>query len=152
MVIALTSEAGNHSPDRWALATAQTIFDIDPAIDAGRLLAAHAIQNQIAIVLSAIYGEIIALEAYDLQAFFDHCDTPYGVDQTAMAAVFQIRDILKTTPWADKAQDPQWVEDAARTIQTHLETALHVERLLYADANPTNPSAVAYRARFHGAS
>lgn len=151
MAIAIVSQ-GNHTPDKWALTTAQIIFDLDGSLAGSRLLQARGIQNQIAVILSDYYDDLIDQERGDLEAFFDHCDAPYNVHCAAMTATFDIRALLVGTPWEDKAADPEWVGDVARTIQTHLETAIHVERLLFADLNPTNPSAVAYRARFHGAS
>lgn len=140
---------GNHPPFDWALASSRLILNTDE-LTGERLNVALALRARVATLLSAIYEHVIAREIDHLKTFVDHCDSPYDVKDLAEDAVFKIRDIAHGTPWQDLIQRAEWSASAYKTIATHLSTAIHVERLLFADRHADNKAAADYKRRFQG--
>lgn len=140
---------GSHPPAQYALVTTNMILDTAD-LNGERLLAANDLKRHVIGYLTKIYDNVIDHEVENLKIFPDHCDTDYETDDgTAERAVRAIHDFAKGTPWQDLINGSEWSASAWLTIQSHLETAIHVERLLFCDKNPTNKAAAAYKARFH---
>ena len=147
--VTLKTTNGNHDPVDWGLGTAQIIFDIS-ALEPPKLLAAIELQRKVSRCLAKYYHAVIQREIERLQTFVDHCDSQYDVSDLAKRATAEIQEIAEGSLWQELVHFHEWSTAAFDTVCNHLATAVHVERLLYADVNPTNSSAVAYKARFNG--
>jgi|KBSMisStandDraft_5_1062788.scaffolds.fasta_scaffold00346_8 hypothetical protein len=145
--IPLVSEAGNHPPSSWAHATAQIIFDI-AHVASDRQRIAHDLQQEIAKVLTRHYAVVIEREQDNLETYPDYCDTRYQIDPHVWYALDEIRHVVLGSPFEFVILSEPWQDAAAATIGDHLTTAVHVERLLYADRHPDNVAAVAYQRHF----
>lgn len=151
-MIPLVTEGGNHPPEAYASACGRTIFNIDPSITPDRRTAAESLLAAIVDLLGPYFHTIIQTELQNLECFHDYCDNPPGLtNPLAESAVREIQKLGQGTPWECKLLDCEWREAALNTIAVHLMTAAHAERLWFADRNPTNQSAVAYKNRYHGA-
>jgi hypothetical protein len=151
--IILNSPGGNHPPEAYASALARTIFQIDPNISVERGVAAQNLLNRIAQVLTPHFNYVLKEEAEKLTTFVDHCDSNYAyLEPLARYILRELQQVAVNTPWEAKLKDAEWALVALNTIASHLASAVHVERLLFGDANPNNPAAVAYKARTTGAS
>jgi len=146
--IPLISE-GNHPPAEWALATSRLILNTD-ALTGDRLVQALQLQARVSVLLATIYEHVIAREIDHLNTFVDHCDSNYDVKDSAEQVVHKIKDIAHGTPWQDLIHSAEWSTSAFTTIANPLSTAIHVERLLFADRHADNKAAVAYKRRFMG--
>lgn len=145
--ITLVSE-GNHAPQQFADTTTDMILNTGD-LSGDRLLAAIDLKRHVSRYLTQIYDRVITREIDDLKAFPDHSDSDYDVGDVAESAVRAIHDFAKGTPWEELINGAEWSASAWLTIESHLATAIHVERLLHADREPTNKAAAAYKARFH---
>lgn len=151
--IVLNSPGGNHPPEAYASACAHTIFQIDPSISIERGVAAQSLLFKIIEALTPHFAAVIAQEADKLMTFIDHCDSSYAyLEPIAQDVLWQLQALAVGTPWEAKLINCEWAYAALNTVASHLASAIHVERLLFGDANPTNPSAAAYRVRTTGVS
>ena len=148
--VTLTSQ-GNHPPADWGLGTAQVIFDVS-VLEPPRLLAAIELQRKVGQALAKYYHAVIQREIEHLTTYVDQCDATYDVSDLAKKATAEIQLIAEGSLWQELVHFAEWSSAAYDTIANHLASAAHVERLLFADVNPTNSSAVAYKARFNGIS
>lgn len=146
--IPLVSE-GNHAPAEWALASTRLILNTDE-LSGDRLIQALQLQARVSALLAAQYDYVIKREIDHLNTFPDHCDSHYDVKEQAEQAVHKIRDIAEGTPWQDLIRGAEWSASAYKTIADHLSSAIHVERLLFADRHADNKAAVEYKRRFTG--
>lgn len=148
-VTALVSEGGNHSPEQWAHVTTQAIIQIEPQIDAALHQQAHALIESVDNTLAAFYRVVIGKEAEALKMYFDRSDTPLAIAVGGLAesALTVIQELVEATPWRAKALNAEWALAALSTIASHFASAAHVERLVFADNNPTNAAAAAYKLR-----
>lgn len=141
----------NHLPDTWAIATAEEIFNTSLGhISGGRLLLAKDMQNKIALLLSPVYAKALSDESGNLNSNPNHCDVPITPIDMAQAVIKQIQRAATGCPWDTMLNSPQWTAEATQTVANHIGTAIHTERMLHADRNPTNISAVNYKTRFQG--
>lgn len=140
---------GNHPSSAWALKTAAQIFDVRET-PPDRQLAAHMVQNKIAEVLESHFESAMAKEADNLGHSADHCDTPLEVQNIAASAIQNVVEAASGSLWDAMLQNPQWVQAAILAVGHMLASAMHIERLLYADNHPTNAVATAYKFRHVG--
>lgn len=151
-MIPLITEGGNHPPSAYADACARTIFSIDPDMVLPRAVLAQELQHQITGALIPHFAHVIAGEAENLANFVDHCDTGLTrVLPIAEVVLQELQALAVGTPWENKLAAAEWATAALNTIASHLATAIHAERLWFADHHPDNVSAVAYRTRSNGA-
>lgn len=146
----LISNDGPHSPDDWAIATAEEIFALDPSLVAGRLLEAKRIQLAIASLLSPIHAAVMSKEKEALCSNPDHCDNAHEIGDMAHEAVNEIAELARRSPWGNLLNSNEWQVEAIAALSQHLITAIHIERLWHADRNPENAAAQSYKAKYHG--
>src|SRR5882672_9510523 len=128
---------GNHSPDVWAMAAAETIADIsglvgDNAIDGQRLLV------KFADVLVKHFDEVQTTEqdklAADPKHVLTHVPHHLPVDLKAVASELQVA--AKGTGWEKHYMQPE-VRGAVMVELAHLfHTSMHVDRLSHVAKNP----------------
>lgn len=147
--IPLISETGNHPPSHWAFATASLILDTRE-VSTERASAAADLQACVAALLARYYSDVILREELHLNTFSDHCDTQYDVRDAADQAILAIQYEIGNTPWDELIHNDEWRDSAHLTICNHLASAIHVERLLFAEKHPENQAAQHYKLRFIG--
>lgn len=150
MTITLVSDSGNHSPHKWAYAVARMILNVDFVADPLRHLSATVLQANAADAMAPHFLTVINREINNLKMFVDHCDTPYNVQEIAEQAVKDVQALAQSTPWSEHVTSPVWQSEAIATVGNNLASAIHLERLLHADHNPNNTSAVAYKLKHNG--
>jgi len=138
-LVPLVSTGGNHSPSDWAQATTSIIFQSDnPAAD--------VVRQHIIDALEFSYGEIIDMERALLADDPEHCAKPYDISFFADVSACLCQNAARDTPFV---LSDEWKDAAFQTIGNHFVTAVHIERLLFAEQHPENTAAVAYHDRFH---
>lgn len=148
-IVLISQDSNNHAADEWSLATAQLIFDPDPSLTSGRLLMARNAQTQIASIMSPHYAAVISTEAANLKADANHVLSELDASSWVARIMDQFK-AMEPHPWTDLLNSVQWIEAASQTILNHLHSAMHVERLLFADRNPENGVAQSYKSKFQG--
>lgn len=138
LVIPLVSNEGNHSPWAWADATSQIIFQTNDPV-------ANDLKLQIMDILASCYRDVIDLERHLID---EQINGPYLIHPWPIVAVQKIVEVAHGTQW-EPYLNQEWKDAAKQTIGEHLTTAVHVERLLFADRYPDHPDAQAYKARFY---
>ena len=94
----LITNHGTHSPEQWAMATAQTIFDIEPSVVGDRLIQAQKVQVAIAEALVPHHSNVQETERSQLAADVAHILSPYAVDQYLEQALADIVAAAKVHP------------------------------------------------------
>ena len=146
----LVTNNGTHSPEKWAMTTAEMIFDIGSAIAGDHLIQAQKLQLAIAEALVPHHDSVQTTEKSRLTDDVSHIHTPHSADEYLDDTIASILAAAKGTPWEAHFKRSE-VQDAAReVIANHFMTAQHIERLWHADRNPDCAVSQAYKARFHG--
>jgi hypothetical protein len=140
--IMITDDDRQHSLFDWAEATAKKIWDITDIIDE-RMTFAKCLQDMIIHKLETFFDMVISYERKDLQTP-NHCDEPLNPMDIAKQALDDVID-MKTKYWDVKIKDKDWQDAALFTIGSHMATAMHIERLFYADSYPNDVSAQKYK-------
>ena len=150
----LATNGGPHPPEKWAMHTAEEIFDATKITDAARTIEARAVQLKIAQALQPHYEAAQKVEQDKLALLADshlameHDGAPPEALDAAMAAT-------KGSPWEAQYARPDVQADAMRTLQHHFITAQNIERLWWCDRNMdrigvSNDTIHNYRLRWQG--
>ena len=148
----LITNGGPHTPEKWASACAARLVELAPSLDGAKLIAAQKLQATVAEALvshhEASRTDVRASLAADPDGHFAAvAHNPGSRMETALAAVLAC---AKGTPWEAEFAAPANVERMRHAIGQSLVDLAHVERLHYADTNPRNAAASAYRAAYVG--
>ena len=146
----LVTNGGAHPPEKWAMTTAESVFDIGTGVAGDRLIQAQKFQLTIAEILMPHHEKVQATERSKLTAD-PNClmAPPDGVD-FADDVIKDIVTAAKNTPWQAHFANPA-VQAAARdVIIDHFHTSQHAERLWFADRHPESEAAQAFKATFAG--
>lgn len=146
----LITNNGVHSAEKWADATAQMIFPIDPNVEGDRLLLARKTQVKVAEALEPHHATAQSKEHEKLGQDPDARMVPgmHDVGEDATTAFNAVCDALKGTPWESKTQDPEWQTIVRNTIGQHMADIQHIARRHFADTNPDHQRAKSYRMHF----
>lgn len=151
----LATDHGPHPSERWAMHTAEEVFNTSKIADPARTVQARAVQIKIAEALSAHYDAAQKGERGRLAANADaHLMTEHdGAPAEAMATMLSA---VKGTPWEAHYAKAEVQAEVMRTLQHHFVTAQHIERLWWCDRNMdrigvANDMIHNYRLRFQGA-
>lgn len=144
----LTTDHGNHPPDKWSQATARMILDISQ-VAPERQIAAQILLLKIAEALEPHFEESMVLEAAKLHSDPDHASKEHDARKIADKAVIAAKKAGKGTPWETLLNGNEWPSVAYTEILNILHSATHAERLWFADRNPDHKQAQAYKAAFH---
>lgn len=131
----LTTSGGPHPADKWALHTAEEIFDIskmDPGRD--RTMLAKRTQLKIADALTPFYERVQTDERAALAANEDHSATSLGIlDELITAAIQAVIGVLANTPWASMFEPGSAAAEAlANVLRYHGTTAQTIDRRWHA--------------------
>jgi hypothetical protein len=143
----LITDHGTHSAEKWAAALADKIITIAQNLQGEKLIAAQKLQLAISELLvnhhSDHKDEITASLATGT-----HFETPivHSPGDRGDQALADVQAAAKGTPWEKSFQDPEIVSQLKFLIGQSLVDLAHVERLDYADKNPDNALAQAYKA------
>ena len=148
----LKTDGGPHSPEKWAVATAEHICPIDDKVDGDRLLAAKKLQTAIAEALMPHHDKVQATERGHLHAKGDdHFDNPLDPTQHLDEAMAAIIGAAKGTPWEAHFSQADVQAAIRHEVGTHFASAMDIERQIHADKHPHHPKARAYKAARHSA-
>lgn len=148
---ALITNNGTHSPEKWAVATAEHICPIDEsAMSADRLLAAKKLQVAIAEALIPHHTKVQhhekgALKEKGDEHFDTPCDPSIHLDE-AMAAIIAA---AKGTPWEAHYARADVQAAIRQEVGNHFATAMDIERQHHADKHPHHKKAQSYKAMRH---
>lgn len=143
----LATDFGPHPPEKWAMHTAEEIFDVSKT-PAAKTIAARAVQLKIAEALQAHYADVQQIEQNGLNAnAAAHLDSSLSADPHMDAMVKAVFDATRGSEWEAHYQHPDVVAEVRKVIAHHVVTAQHTERLWHANRNPDLAESTAYRAR-----
>lgn len=151
MVKILKTDNGPHSAEKWAVASAETIFDVSTVTDDTRLIQAKELQTAIAKLLVPHHAKVQFHEKTNLRANAEHMRKPLNVEGYLQNIIDGIVVAAKDTPWQIHFSSPA-VQDAIKDmVAQHLIAAQHIERLWHADHNPDCTISQAYKKKHvHG--
>jgi len=150
MARVLITNGSSHTPDNWAIATAEQIVQADPSLVGDRLLAAEKLKISIAEVLSPHHARVQTDERSKLSKSADYILSPHDAHDYIDEIIKDIVAAAKSTPWSAHFSKPE-VQTAVRdVVLSHLQSSQHVERLWYADNNPDSHVAQSYKQLFQG--
>lgn len=146
----LTTDHGTHSPEKWAMATANMVFPYDPVTVGEHLIAAQKLQIQIAEALMPHHEAVQTTERDHLEGdAAARYEAPHDVDATVDEAVGAVAAAARASPWAEHFAKSE-VQAAMRdVIGSHLATAQHIERQHHAMHNPSEAAAI-FKTRLSG--
>lgn len=150
MARVLITNGGSHTPDNWAIATAEQIVQIDPQIVGDRLLAAEKLKLTIAEALAPHHAKVQADERNKLNEDASHILSPHDATDYIDQVLKDVVLAAKGTPWQSHYTQAD-VQAAVRDVLvSHLQTSQHVERLWHADNNPNCEISQSYKQIFKG--
>lgn len=153
MHLVLITHGKPHSVDAWVNATAEFLFQISDAIAAERLIEAKKLQLGIAMALMPLFVSVMEKERAALSIVVNYCDSEVSMEHAEVISVVKnMAALAGKSPWAALIASEEWQSQAVLLVSQFLTDVMHIERLWHADQNPDNASAVAYKAKFHGAS
>jgi hypothetical protein len=143
----MITDNGPHPPEKWAMTTAETIFDTGSLVSVDRQLHAKKLQVAIAEALLPHHTNLQVFEKQKLKDDISHIHSAYSHDlDTVMADIIAAS---KNTFWETHFAKEE-VQAAVRDILTnHFSTSQHIERLWHADIHPDCPVSQQYKAKFH---
>lgn len=145
----LLTDHGPHLPEKWATTTAEVIFDIDPKMDGPRLIQAQKLQ--LAIVEALIPHHVLVQydEKNKLATDSNHIAQTHNADDYLDKALDAVVAVSKGTPWEAHFANSTVQTVVKNELAHHFMTSQHIERLWYADRNPSNEVAQNYKSQFH---
>ena len=147
----LITNNGPHSPEKWAVATAEHICPIDAsAMTEDRLLAAKRLQLAIAEALMPHHAKVQNHERAGLKAKGDdHFDSPLDPSHHLDDAMVAIIGAARGTPWEAHYAKPDVQAAIRQEVGIHFATAQDIERQHHADRHPQHKKAQSYKAMRH---
>jgi hypothetical protein len=145
----IATSGGPHSPEQWAAVTSKMVCDVSQIVD-DRQEAAKKLQHVISAILGAHYLDVIRNERIALKDDPRHVNRAVNVARAADDIITTITWAAHDTPWADHWASPAVTNVARDVVKTHLETAVHCERLWHCDRNPDCEQVRLYK-QFFGA-
>jgi hypothetical protein len=146
----LVTNGGAHPPEKWAMTTAEQIFDIGTGVAGDRLIQAQKFQLIIAEALMPHYEKAQTAErsklAEDSNYIFAAPDGAAYADEAVKAIVAASQN----TPWQAHFAKADVQEAARIVIADHFHTSQHSERLWFADRHPENEVAQSFKAAYCG--
>jgi hypothetical protein len=148
----LTTDGGPHSATKWAAHTAGQIIEVAASASGEQALDGRRLELEVMDILEHHHGMVQEREKAKLASGehdFDHVHDPNEhVDLTGI--VEAICDAGKKTKWADHFSKPETVDYIRRVVGVDLATNMQIERFWYADRNPEDHKAKAYKSKYHG--
>ena len=146
----MITNGGAHPPEKWAMVTAERIFDIGGTVAGARLIRAQKLQLAIAEALMPHHEKIQSTERRKLDEDIKNMLTPTDPTDYLDSIMNDIVKVSKGTPWQDHFQRPEVQEAARRIITNDIATVQHVERSWHADHHPDSAESKTYHEMFRG--
>ena len=156
----LITDGGDHTPEKWALATAQMLAPVD--LNAPNARAALDLQAKLADILGPHHKRVQDGERASLQANGDdHLASDYTAPDHAeaafedVAAAFRAVDPGLKRPgdgkaWATFPDDPEWAAAVKALLASHFTTSQVNARFWHCDRPGASEAAIAWKAGHHG--
>jgi hypothetical protein len=144
----LVTNGGAHPPEKWAMTTAEQIFDIGTGVAGDRLIQAQKFQLTIAEILMPHHEKVQSTERSKLSDDSNYILTALTGEAYADDVIKDIATAAKNTPWASHFASPE-VQAAARdVIVEHFLTSQSAERQWFADRHPESEAVQTFKAAF----
>lgn len=147
----LASDGGAHTPEKWALFTAEAIFNLDDMTNVGpwasRLMEARQVQLKIALALETHHATQQDGERAALTKTPDDC-LASGHDTDTDFALAAVLNAIKGSSWEAHYAKPEVQAEVRFVLGCDFATVKHIERLYFADRNPAHAGAQAYAAQW----
>lgn len=141
----LITNHGPHPAEKWAMATAQAIFDTSALVSGDHSIAAQKFQLSIAEALQPHHQQLQADEQASLAADPNYINTPHDASEYVDGVMSDVVALAKGSPWEKHFANPGVVFEAKKVIADHFMTSQHIERLWHADRNPSSVPAQQYK-------
>jgi hypothetical protein len=145
----LSTNGGPHTASQWATQTAVTLCPLD-GLTGERREAAEKFRHVVAAVLLTHYDDALQQERTALRTDPKHVNDVINVRRAVDDALHTICWGAQETIWAAHWDNSDVVDTARDILRTHLETAVHVERLWHCDRNQSCRHCQTYK-QFFGA-
>lgn len=148
MPMILQTDNGTHSPEKWALVTAKTIFDLSATSLKGEdILKAEKLRLMIADALMPHHSNTQTKEKHRLTTNAKNILEDFDVSEHIDEAMSDILSAAKGTPWEEHFNNEDVQKAVINVLGSHFTTAQHIERLWHSDKNPKCKFAAAYKAK-----
>lgn len=146
----IVTNNGEHSPEKLALACAEKLMEIDPAMmDGDRVMAALKLKMDVMEALMPHMKNAAAqtkAEIHnDAKAHFSRADL-HDPGERLNEVVSHIKEAAQGTPWQDQFNSRESDAIMRSVVGQFLVDTAHLERLYHADRNPDDEHAAAYKA------
>ena len=136
MARVLITNGGSHTPDNWAIATAEQIVQIDPAMAGDRLLAAEKLKLSFAEALAPHHAKVQQDERERLAKDSQHILSAYDAENYLDDCLKDLTKAAQGTPWQAHFADSGVQRAVREVLLNHLQTSQNGERHWHADNNP----------------
>ena len=140
----ITNNSNTHSPQTWAFATSQQIFDVGATYAENNRVDALKLQTSIAEFLATLHARVQADEQARLSASIEHLGAAYDVSSYVSEGVAGILQIASSTPWAGLFTADPMPASIAAVLGSHFQTVQHIHRQAHARANAAHPDCKAF--------
>ncbi len=148
-IIITNNTTGNHPPEKWAVATAEEIFDTSSMVAGDRTILAQKFQLAIAEALAPHHTKLQDNEKTRLKDDVSYIHSMHDASEYLDDVVKDITKAAKGTPWEAHFAKPD-VQDAIKNVvYTHMASSMHVERLCHADKNPACAVSKSYKVKYN---
>jgi hypothetical protein len=134
----LITDGGAHSPQKWALATADHLVHFaESSAPPDQIIAARKLELAIADALVAHHADVQLAERHRLAADAKaHLARPLDASLHLEDAVEAVVECAKGTPWEAHFAKPETQAAVSDLIHQHFRSAQHIERSWHCDRNP----------------
>jgi len=144
----LKTDGGDHTPEKWAMATAQMLAPVDLNAPGARQV--MNLQGQLADLLVPHHKKVQDGERASLAASGDaHLANPLTPKDFVDAAYAEVVAAFNASPYAAKTQDPDWQVEVKSLLAAHFATSQFTARSWHADRPGASPEAIAWKKSFH---
>ena len=144
----LTTNGGPHPPEKWAMTTAEQVFDISSSVAGDRLIQAQKMQLAIAEAVMPHHEKVQKDQVSSLLADVANILSPFAIEQYLDQVIKDIVAIAQGTIWQSHFAKPEVQAAAREVIASNFQAAQHIERMWHADRNPDCKVSQSYKAKF----
>ena len=146
----LVTNNGTHSPEKWAMITAEEIFDTNnSALTGDRLISAQKFQLSLAEALSVHHEKVQIDEQVKLQQDVNDIHAPFTANDYLDDVINDVITVSKGTQWEAHFAKPEVQDAVKQVVGNHFTSSQHIERLWHSDRNPTDAVAATYKTQFN---
>lgn len=136
IVKVMATDGGSHPPEKYAMATAELLTPIDPAMPAERQIAATALRAKFATALIKHHRTVKSTEIDRLKTVgHDHLDAPLDADEHVANALPDVVAASVGSPWETQHAQPEVQDVLGREIGRMFRSAMDEERQWHCHRN-----------------